>query len=195
VPPQPRPAARCELCAEPIPEPHSHVVALDQRTLRCACRACYLLFTVDGAGGGRFRAVPERYLRDPAHPLTDADWNDLQIPVGTAFFFVNSELGRVVACYPSPAGATECLLDLHAWERLRHTHPLLAAPVADVEAVYVTRTDAGPEAYLVPVDACYRLVGEVRFSWRGIDGGTEVRRVLDAFRAEVRARCREMSGR
>ena len=168
------------------------MVALDQRSLRCACRPCYLLFTRDGAGGGRFRAVPERYLHDPAHPLTDADWDELRIPVSTVFFFDNSDLGRMVACYPSPAGATECLLDLDSWDRLRRTYPLLAAAEPDVEAVYVTRTGAGPEAFLVPIDACYALVGEVRMGWRGIDGGPAVHRTLAGFVADLRRRSRSL---
>jgi hypothetical protein len=187
---------RCDLCAVPLAARHGHVVALDQRSLRCACRPCYLLFTRDGAGGGRFRAVPERYLHDPARPLTDADWDALRIPVSTVFFFDNSDLGRMVACYPSPAGATECLLDLGSWDRLRRTHPLLAAPAPDVEAVYVTRTGTGPEAFLVPIDACYTLVGRVRMGWRGIDGGPAVHRALAEFVADLRRRSRPLpSGR
>jgi Fe-S cluster biogenesis protein NfuA len=43
-------------------------------------------------------------------------WDDLQIPVGVAFFFTNSELGRVVGVYPGPAGATESELTLAAWD-------------------------------------------------------------------------------
>lgn len=183
---------RCDLCAVPLDPRHGHVVALDQRSLRCACRPCYLLFTRDGAGGGRFRAVPERYLHDPARPLTDADWDALRIPVSTVFFFDNSDLGRMVACYPSPAGATECLLDLDSWDRLRRTYPLLAAPEPDVEAVYVTRTGAGPEAFVVPVDACYALVGRVRMGWRGIDGGPAVHRTLAGFVADLRVRSRPL---
>ena len=66
-----------------------------------------------------------------------AEWAELQIPVGIAFFFVNSALGRVVASYPSPAGVTECELDLAAWDRLAETHPLLRAPQPDVEAILV----------------------------------------------------------
>ncbi len=181
---------RCDLCAVALAARHGHVVALDQRTLRCACRACYLLFTRDGAGGGRFRSVPERYLSDPASRLTEADWDELQIPVATAFFFTNSVLGRVVACYPSPAGATECLLDLDSWQRLRLTYPLLATPAPDVEAVYVTRTDAGREAFVVPIDACYALVGAVRRGWRGFGGGPEVRQTLAGFVDDLRARSR-----
>jgi hypothetical protein len=172
------------MCAVAIGDRHGHVVALDDRSLRCACRPCYLLFDRPGAGGGRFRAVPERYLSDPAHPLTDRDWDALEIPVTTAFFFVNSDLGRVIGCYPSPAGATECLLDLDGWAGLRRTHPLLRAPVPDVEAVYVTDR----EAFLVPIDACYALVGEVRLHWRGFDGGERVRRIVRGFTADLRAR-------
>jgi hypothetical protein len=183
---------RCEMCGTGLGARHGHVVGLDQRALSCACRACYLLFTRDGAGGGRFRAVPERYLSDPVG-LTGADWEALQIPVTTAFLFVNSDLGRVVACYPSPAGATECLLDLDAWERLRQTRPLLAAPVADVEAVYVTAVGGALEAFVVPIDACYTLVGEVRLGWRGLDGGAEVRRTLTAFADDLRRRSRPIA--
>jgi len=187
--------ARCELCGAVLGARHGHVVGLDQRSLRCACRPCYLLFTREGAATGRFRAVPERYVSDPAHRLTDADWDELQIPVTTAFFFTNSELDRVVACYPSPAGATECLLDLDSWERLRRTHPLLAEAAPDVEAVYVTRTDAGLEAFLVPIDACYALVGQVRLHWRGFDGGEPVRRAMAGFVDDLRARSRPLRPR
>jgi hypothetical protein len=197
-----RPAAGCELCGAGLGDRHGHVVSLDDRSLRCACRPCYLLFGPQGAGGGRLRAVPERYRTDPARPLTDDDWDLLQIPVTTAFFFVNSDLGRVVACYPSPAGATECLLDLPEWERLRQSHPLLSAPVDDVEAVYVTRdrgarpltprVHAGLEAFLIPIDACYALVGEVRLRWRGLDGGDDVRQVLADFVGDLRTRSRPL---
>ena len=179
---------RCELCGVALGAGHGHLVALDQRVLRCACRACYLLFTVEGAG--RFRAVPERYRFDPAHPMTEADWDELQVPVTPAFFFTNSDLDRVVACYPSPAGATECLLDLAAWQRLRQCYPLLAAAAADVEALYVTRTQEGLEVFLIPIDACYAVVGQVRLAWRGLDGGAEVRRTLAAFVDDLRHRSR-----
>jgi len=188
------PTERCEMCGVEIGNRHGHVVALDDRSLRCACRPCHLLFTAKGAGGGRFRAVPERYLTDPEHRLTDADWELLQIPVTTAFFFVNSDLERVVACYPSPAGATECLLDLDGWAQLERTHPLLSALEADVEAVYVARGGVGLEAFLIPIDTCYELVGDVRLHWRGVDGGAAVRRALTGFADILRARSRSLSG-
>ena len=71
--------------------------------------------------------MPDRYLRDPARPLSAAEWDELEIPVGLAFFLRSSAAGEVTGFYPSPAGATECRLDLAAWDRLAAAHPLLAA--------------------------------------------------------------------
>ena len=139
----PEGAERCEMCREVLGERHGHVVDLEKRSLACTCRACYLLFTHEGAAGGRYRAVPEDVYHDPGHLLTDADWSELQIPVAMAFFFYNSALERVVAGYPSPGGATECELDLAAWDRLAAAYPLLAALAPDVEAVFVNRTEQG----------------------------------------------------
>jgi hypothetical protein len=191
---RPAPGERCDLCAEPVPEEHSHVVNLDSRAILCACRACYLLFTHEGAAGGRFRAVPERYLRDPGFRLDDAQWDALQIPVRMAFFFHNSAMERTVAFYPSPAGATESLLPLEAWEEVVAANPTLASLAPDVEAVLVRRAAAGFESYLVPIDACYQLVGLVRLHWRGFDGGEEAWREIDGFFDRLRQRCGEGPG-
>ncbi|HMK13025.1 MAG TPA: DUF5947 family protein, partial [Acidimicrobiales bacterium] len=135
--PRPNPGERCELCGEEIPEEHGHLVDLHARSLMCACRGCYLLFTPDGAGGEHFRAVPERYLAFPDLTLTAAQWEALQIPVSVAFFFVNSTLGRVAAFYPSPAGATESLLSLDVWDDIVASNPELATLLPDVEAILV----------------------------------------------------------
>ena len=184
------PAERCALCGAEVGDRHGHVVALDDRALRCACRPCYLLFTPAGAAGGRIRAVPERYLADPARPIAGPDWDLLQIPVTPAFFFVNSDLGRVVAGYPGPAGVTESLLDLADWARLREAYPLLRGPEPDVEAIYVTGAGEALEAYLVPIDACFAVAGVVRSRWQGADGGPAVRQALAAFRDDLRRRSR-----
>jgi hypothetical protein len=78
---------RCGFCAEAIPEEHRHVVAIEKRSLLCVCRACYLLFTHPGSVRGKYRSVPDRYLRLSETALTDAQWDRLQIPVGMAFCF------------------------------------------------------------------------------------------------------------
>jgi Family of unknown function (DUF5947) len=209
----PESAERCEMCREVLGEWHGHVVDLEKRSLSCTCRACYLLFTREGAAGGRYRAVPEHVYHDPDRPLTDADWNELQIPVAMAFFFYNSALDRVVAGYPSPGGATECELDLAAWDRLAAAYPLLGTLAPDVEAILVNRADdgsAGPggttpreapqtppryEVFLIPVDECYSLVGELRMKWQGFDGGAEARAALATFLDGLRRRAVPLAGR
>jgi len=178
----------CELCREVLQDRHGHLVDTEKRSLACACRACYLLFTHEGAAGGRYRAVPERVYHDPDHPLSAEDWNELQIPVAMAFFFRNSAIGRVVAGYPSPAGPTECELDLQAWDRIAATHPLLDAMSPDVEAILVNRTELGHEVFLIPIDMCYSLVGELRMYWTGFDGGAEVRTAVARFLTGLRHR-------
>jgi len=192
---RPRPAEveeRCGLCVEPISAQHGHIVDLDARTLVCACRGCYLLFTSEGSGGVRFRAVPDRYLAYPDFQLSPAQWDALQIPVSVAFFFVNSSLGRVAAFYPGPAGATESELGLDTWEEVVAANPELATLQPDVEAflVHAGPGRGGAECFVVPIDACYELVGHLRRTWRGFDGGREARDELDAFFDRVRARSR-----
>ena len=141
------------MCFEEIPDEHEHVVNLDSRSLMCTCRGCWMLFTADGAGGGRYRAVPDGYAVVDDFTLADGAWDSFQIPVSVAFFFYNSTLGRVAAFYPGPAGATESLLPLEAWEALSAAHPILATLASDVEALLVRSGPGGEEAFVVPIDA------------------------------------------
>lgn len=188
--PAPVVGERCEMCAESIAATHAHVVNLDSRALMCSCRACYLLFT-DQDAQLRYRAVPERYLRFPDLTLDARAWDELQIPVGLAFLFQNSVQQRTIAFYPSPAGATESDLPLDAWDRIVEHNPELAVLRADVEALLVRRDDGtSGSCHLVPIDACYELVGRLRMLWRGFDGGSEAHEAMDAFFAQVHARSR-----
>ncbi|MEN3264495.1 DUF5947 family protein [Pseudonocardia sp.] len=178
------------MCDTPIPEAHQHVVDLSSRTLMCTCRACYLLFTAEGAEL-RYRAVPDRYLSFPDFRLGPGQWDELEIPVGLAFFFHNSSLGRTVAFYPGPAGATESELPLDAWSSVLSENPQLSAMRPDVEALLVRTPGRGSgevTCHLVPIDACYELVGQLRSVWRGFDGGQDARATIEAFFAKVAAR-------
>ena len=38
----------------------------------------------------------------------------------------------------------------------------------DVEAIFVNRTELGNEVFLIPIDMCYSLVGELRMRWHGL---------------------------
>jgi hypothetical protein len=51
-----------------------------------------------------------------------------------------------------------------------------------------SRARNGFEHYLVPIDACYQLVGTLRQKWRGFDGGDDVRREVDGFFHQLRER-------
>jgi hypothetical protein len=210
-PAQQAPEEKCEFCAAAIAAEHGHVADLDSATLMCACRACYLLFTHSGAGQtweqdpqpdqerrmgrARYRSIPDRYCADPGHPLTQAEWDALEIPVGLAFFLRSSASGETTAFYPSPAGATECRLDLEAWGRIIEGHPLVSAAEPDVEAILISRGERdqpGIDAFLVPIDACYELAGRMRLEWHGFDGGAEARQSIAAFLDRVRARSRDL---
>jgi hypothetical protein len=181
------------MCAEPIGDAHQHVVSLSSRALMCTCRGCYLLFTAENAEL-RYRAVPDRHLSFPSFHLEPGQWDDLQIPVGLAFFFVNSVLDRTVCFYPGPAGAAESELPLDAWQRVVDDNPDLAVVAPDVEALMVRiRPDSG-ECFLVPIDACYELVGRLRQVWRGFDGGQDARREIDAFFGSVATKARPAAG-
>jgi hypothetical protein len=188
----PRAGEVCELCTEPISDEHGHLVDLEARTLMCACRGCYLLFLSEGAGGAHFRSVPDRYLAFPDFELSPEQWDNLQIPVSVAFFFLNSTLGRVAAFYPGPAGATESELPLDTWADATRANPALASLQPDVEAFLVRSRPnrGGTECYIVPIDACYELVGHLRRLWRGFDGGQEANAKLDAFFDHVKAKAR-----
>lgn len=187
--PQPE---RCELCAVVVPEDHRHMVDTEKRALVCVCTACAVLMERPGAAAGRFRAVPARYLTDPGHRLDERAWEALRIPVGVAFFFRNAALDRLVALYPSPAGATESELEPDTWNEVLGGSRLAALLEPDVEALLLRRTDGKVECHLVPIDVCYELVGRMRLLWQGFDGGAEARAALDAFFADVHHRARPL---
>ena len=179
---------RCELCGEPIAPEHRHLVDLSKAQLLCACRACSILFDRSAAGGGHFRLVPEERYAVRDFELSAAAWDALGLPVDLAFFFQSTPAKRVVAFYPSPAGATESLLELSAWSDLRTANPILGELGPDVEALLVNRSKGARDHLLVPIDECYALVGLIRSHWRGIGGGDEVWEEIDRFFDRQRTR-------
>ena len=160
----------------------------------CACRPCYLLFTERGAGAGKFASVPDRYLFDPDFTISDAQWEQFQIPVKMAFFFVNSVIEQTVIFYPSPAGATESLLPADTWDR-RSWRPTRYSPPSSPTSKRCSSTGgtSAYECFLAPIDACYELVGHVRMNWKGFDGGQEAWEAIDGFFDHLRARSRSAS--
>jgi citrate lyase beta subunit len=177
---------KCEVCGVPIADAHRHVVDRSERKLLCACVACVLAF--EGEGSARFRSVPEDVRDVDRDALGSLDLVASGVPVGLAFFFRPSSLRRLVAVFPSPAGATEAELAESAEAALSAVTSGLAD---DVEALLARRSrDGTVTAFIVPIDVCYELTALVRTRWRGVDGGAEGRAEVDAFFARVGERAR-----
>lgn len=185
----------CDLCGEPIPSEHRHLLNLASREMLCACRACSILFDRPSAGAGTRKLIPTRCRYLPDFRMTDAQWDSLGVPVHMAFFVRNTAAGRVLALYPSPAGPTESSLTLETWEALERQNPILKAMEPDVEALLINRIRDTRDYFLVPLDECYKLVGIIRMSWKGLSGGADVQREIDHFFALLKARAGAGGGR
>jgi hypothetical protein len=185
---QPRAAARprCELCSAELTDDHSHLVELSSRGLCCACEPCAILFSNPAAP--KYRRVPRRMQLLADFRLTDVAWEGLLVPINLAFFLHSTPAGRVVALYPSPAGVTEALPPVDAWQVLVEDNPVLRDLQPDVEALLVNRLGPEPEHYAVGIDHCYALVGLIRKNWRGLSGGTEVWAEVKQFFQDLKER-------
>src|SRR5579871_5535202 len=131
-----RPAQReiCEFCSQPLSEVHRHLLELATRKIVCACDACALRF--DNVIG-RWKLIPRDSQLLSGFQLTDAQWEGLSLPIGLAFFVKGASGGKVVAMYPSPAGATESLVPISSWAVIVENNPVLAEMQPDVEALLV----------------------------------------------------------
>jgi hypothetical protein len=157
------------------------------RQIVCTCDPCALRF--EGVIGGRFKLIPRDPRGLPGFCLSDAQWADLAIPIGLAFFFFSTPEGKVTAMYPGPGGATESLLPLTAWQELISANPQLGRLEPDVEALLVNRLGTPAKHYVAPIDLCYELAGLIRLHWRGLSGGDAVWQEIERFftRLEMQA--------
>jgi Family of unknown function (DUF5947) len=128
------------------------------------------------SGGSKFRLIPDRRLYLADFDLSDAVWDQLRIPVGIAFVLADG-----TAFYPGVLGATQAFLDPELWQQVQERNPVLRGMQPQVEALLVNHVGDAREHYLVPIDACYRLVGLIRLTWRGLTGGSEVWAEINAF--------------
>jgi Family of unknown function (DUF5947) len=175
---------QCELCTLSLAAKHRHLLHLDERRILCVCETCWAV----RSGEAEFRPVGNRTVWLDDFALTDEQWASFQIPIGLAFFMVSTVSGGVIALYPSPAGATECELDLESWQRLVAENPALADLEADAEALIVNRMADPPKHVIAPIDVAYQLVGVVKTSWEGISGGSATEEAVARYFEGLRER-------
>lgn len=181
----------CEMCSQELANNHQHLLDPLSRKLVCACDGCAILF--NNLGQTKYKRVPRRIRFLPDFRMTDGQWDGLMMPINMAFFFRSTPQERVIALYPSPAGATESLLSFDTWDDIERDNPPLLEMEADVEALLVNRIGhargfSQPEYYVVPIDECFKLVGLIRSRWQGLSGGTEVWREIAEFFNTLKAR-------
>lgn len=176
-------AERCELCSVSLAPEHRHLLETASRKIVCSCDPCALRF--QNVIGGRFKLVPRDARVLPNFQITDQEWDGLALPINLAFFFYWTPSAKMSAMYPSPAGATESLLPLTAWETLAAKNPVLGEMLPDVEAMLANRVGDTRAYFIVPIDKCYELVGTIRKHWKGLSGGEEVWREIDKFFAAL----------
>lgn len=154
------------------------------RKIVCACDGCTTAFLP--VVGGRYKVIPRDARALQNFQLADADWENLALPINLAFFFYDTPNQKMTALYPSPAGATESLLPLTAWETIVRQNPPLDEMQADVEALLLNRAGEAREYFIAPIDKCFELVGRLRIHWRGFTGGEEAWREIGEFFAALR---------
>ena len=169
----------CELCSVRIPSLHRHLLEMATRRIVCSCDPCGLRF--ENVIDGKFKLIPRDARPLPDFQMTDAEWEELSLPISLAFFFYDTPNEKMATYYPSPAGATESLLSLTAWESLVEANPILRELKPDVETLLVNRVKEKREYFIAPIDLCFELVGLIRIHWRGFSGGEEVWREIDRF--------------
>ncbi|HZM03493.1 MAG TPA: DUF5947 family protein [Candidatus Saccharimonadales bacterium] len=175
---------QCEFCSVPIAPIHRHLLETAKHKIICACDPCALRF--ESVVNGRFKLVPRDARLLPNFCLTDGQWDAFALPINLTFFYRDTLAGKMVAMYPSPAGATESLLPADNWKALEADNPALAKMESDVEALLVNRIGAAREYFITPIDMCYELVGLIRMHWRGFTGGEKVWQEIDGFFAALR---------
>ena len=180
----------CRFCNADIDAPHVYVINIVTHTLISVCPPCYLLFTLEGAAQGKYKAVPQRRIYLPDLALTQTQWEALQIPVGIAFFHRNTSQSCITSCYPGPEGATQSLVRLETWDALEEANPILEKLVPDVESLVIhhPQDHQRSEGGIVPIDVSDELMKYLKQQWRGLDGGEEAWKTIHTFVTDMRTR-------
>jgi Family of unknown function (DUF5947) len=173
---------KCNFCGRLLSPDHRHLADLSALKFICTCEMCMITM----ADNRSYKPLPQRYIYLEHFNMSDQLWSDFLIPVNMAFFVLSSGRNGAVAYYPAPTGATESKLKMESWNQLVQSNPLLEDLAPDLEALLVNRLDANGQYYIVPIDSCYKLIGMIRISWKGIFGGKEVNNTITEFFKELK---------
>ena len=173
---------RCDLCGSALALDHEHLLEYETQKIACSCDECVVLLC--GQEGSKYLRIPRRIVELPDFAFEVMEWESMMIPIHLAFF-LRDRSARLVAMYPSPAGAVRSQLGMEALERRFAAHSLLSTIHSETEALLVNRSKT-ESCFLVPIDECYRLVGLMRMKWRGLSGGAEVWSGIDDFFRELK---------
>lgn len=91
------PEERCDTCGQALTVEHDHTFDPVSRRIRCACDSCAILYATT------YKLIPHRVQTLPNFQMSDAQWDDLLIPIGLAFFSHSTAAERTIALYPGPA--------------------------------------------------------------------------------------------
>lgn len=169
---------QCQFCSQSLHNVHRHLLEVASRKIICACDACALRFE---NVVGRWKLIPRDTKRLCDFQITDPEWESFSLPIHLAFFVRSTPAGKVMAVYPSPAGATESLVPITNWDSLATANPVLSAMQPDVEALLINRLKGARDYFLAPMDICFELVGLIRLHWRGFSGGDRVWQEIEGF--------------
>lgn len=187
VPPPVEEPETCVFCRTELAPDHRHLVDMTSMKFLCTCEMCIIL----KVGAGKYKKLPQRFLNLSSMQMSDSLWSDFRIPVNMTFFVLKSAEEGAVAYYPAPTGATESKLKMEPWQELTELNPRLTTLVPELEALLVNRLGDQNQYFIVPVDNCYRLIGMIRKSWKGIFGGSEVNNIINKFFAELKEKSTE----
>jgi len=122
--------------------------------------------------------------------MTSAQWQALRLPADLAFCYWSSFDAGTIAVSPSRDGAVETRLPDGPWEDIVADNPRLRDMAPDVEGLLVHRVSTPdhpwPLYVVMPMDACYQLLGILRAYWRGDGGGEEAWAEIDGFLSRLR---------
>jgi hypothetical protein len=186
------PVERCDMCSIALGSDHPHLVEPATRRLICACPACAVLFS---SSANKNIEEYRRMVRAlPDFEMTDAQWEGLMIPINMAFFFQSSAAGKVIVLYPSPAGATESLLDFDSWQAIVQTNPQLQRMNQTLKLCLLIGSRKPPTTSSFQSTSVTSSVGLIRTKWKGLSGGVEVWEAINDFFAVLRNRSTEVAG-